>query len=332
MSLVDAFKANTFNTVSLSSSINKLPFQPSRIGKMGLFENKGIRNRTLILEEISGVLALLPTAAWGAPGVLGTSVKRNARSFTCLHIPHDDILMAGDVQDVRLFGSEDSEEGVVQAVNDKLTLMRQRHEVTLEHLRAGALKGNILDSDGSTVLFNLFSEFGISETTEAFLLASETDTAREHCLEVLRAVETALGGLVFDHVHCFAGKTWFEKFIKNADVSGGYDRWQQGEFHRNDPRAGFNFGGIIFEEYRGSIGGVDFIPDAEARFFPVGVPGLFKTFFAPADFIEAVNTVGLPIYAKQQVMEFDRGIKLHTQSNPLPMCTIPGVLIKGSTD
>jgi len=299
---------------------------------MGLFGTRGVRNRSVVLEIIDGVLSLLPTAPWGTQGSLGTTVARKARNFACLHIPHDDVLLAADVQDVRQFGSEDSEAGVIQAVNDKLTVMRQRHEVTLEHLRAGAIKGNILDSDGSTVLFNLFTEFGISETTVAFLLASETTTAREYCLDVARAIETALGGLVYDHIHAFCGTEWFEKFIKNADVSGGYDRWQQGEFHRNDPRSGFNFGGIIFEEYRGSIGGVTFIPTAEARFFPVGVPGLFETYFAPADFIEAVNTVGLPMYAKQSVMEFDRGIKLHTQSNPLPMCTIPGVLIKGSTD
>jgi hypothetical protein len=62
--------------------------------------------------------------------------------------------------------------------------------------------------------------------------------------------------------------------------------------------------------------------------YPIGVPGLFKTHYAPADFIEAVNTVGLPAYAKQERMEMDRGIKIHAQSNPLCMCHRPAALIK----
>ena len=33
-------------------------------------------------------------------------------------------------------------------------------------------------------------------------------------------------------------------------------------------------------------------------FFPLGTPNLFKTFFAPADYIERINTLGLPGYAK----------------------------------
>ena len=51
---------------------------------------------------------------------------------------------------------------------------------------------------------------------------------------------------------------------------------------------------------------------------------------APADFVEAANTIGLPRYAKQAVdQQFARWVMLHVQSNPLPICTRPRVLIKG---
>ena len=45
-------------------------------------------------------------------------------------------------------------------------------------------------------------------------------------------------------------------------------------------------------------------------------------------FNETVNTLGLPIYAKQESRKFDRGTDLHTQSNPLPLCLRPSVLVK----
>ena len=55
-----------------------------------------------------------------------------------------------------------------------------------------------------------------------------------------------------------------------------------------------------------------------------------RTVYAPADYIETVNTIGLPRYAKQATdQEFGRWVKLHTQSNPLPICTRPKTLIKG---
>jgi hypothetical protein len=42
------------------------------------------------------------------------------------------------------------------------------------------------------------------------------------------------------------------------------------------------------------------------------------------------GTIGLPRYAEQAVdQQFARWVMLHVQSNPLPICTRPRVLIKG---
>ena len=50
-------------------------------------------------------------------------------------------------------------------VNKKLALSAFDLDATLEFLRIGALKGIILDADGSTVIFNLFTEFGVVQQT-----------------------------------------------------------------------------------------------------------------------------------------------------------------------
>ena len=45
---------------------------------------------------------------------------------------------------------------------------------------------------------------------------------------------------------------------------------------------------------------------------------------------DAAGTIGPPRYAKQAVdQQFARWVMLHVQSNPLPICTRPRVLIKG---
>ena len=71
-----------------------------------------------------------------------------------------------------------------------------------------------------------------------------------------------------------------------------------------------------------------FIAAGEAHAFPVGTIDTFGTYVAPADFNETVNTLGQPLYAKQDSRKFELGTDLHTQSNPLPMCHRPGVLVK----
>jgi hypothetical protein len=83
-----------------------------------------------------------------------------------------------------------------------------------------------------------------------------------------------------------------------------------------------------FVQADGTLGTRRFIAAGEAHAFPVGTVDTFATYFAPADFNETVNTLGQPLYAKQEPRKFDRGTDLHTQSNPLPMCHRPGVLIK----
>ena len=48
----------------------------------------------------------------------------------------------------------------------------------------------------------------------------------------------------------------------------------------------------------------------------------------PANYMETVNTIGLPYYAKQEPMDFDKGIEVETQSNPIHLCTRPAAICK----
>jgi hypothetical protein len=154
---------------------------------------------------------------------------------------------------------------------------------------------------------------------------------RKKCHDVKRKVEDELGAAPYDHIHAFCSASFFDDLVSHPEVTEAYRRYQESSFLRAGlARTAFEYAGIVFEEYRGKIGSVDFIPDNKAHFFPVGVPGLFRQYNAPADFVETANTIGLPRYAKQATdQEFGRWVKLHTQSNPLPICTRPKTLIKG---
>jgi hypothetical protein len=122
----------------------------------------------------------------------------------------------------------------------------------------------------------------------------------------------------------------------HAKVKKAFENWQQGAILINDVRSGFTFGGITFEEYRGQAtdrhdGTVNerrFIAAGEVHAFPLGTVDTFGTYLAPADFNETVNTARPAALRQAGPRKFERGTDLHTQSNPLPMCHRPGVLVK----
>jgi hypothetical protein len=326
------FDNPAFSMAAMTAAINIVPNRYGRVGELNLFPSKPVRTRQIIVEERNGVLNLLPTMPPGAPGTVGTRGKRALRSFVVPHIPHDDVVLPEEVMGLRAFGSETEMEALASVMARHLETMRNKHAITLEHLRMGALKGIILDADGST-LYDLYDEFDITPTTIGFELGSATTKVKEKCIDVLRHMEDNLKGEYMSGVHVLCSPEFFTALTSHAKIEKVYENWQQGIVLMNDVRAGFTFGGITFEEYRGQATDADgnirrFIAAGEAHAFPTGTIDTFGTYFSPADFNETVNTLGQELYAKQQPRKFERGTDLHTQSNPLPMCHRPGVLVK----
>lgn len=335
MSGLSVFENPDFGTKSMTDAISMYPPIYGRVGAMGIFgDERGIPDRKVTVEYKNGVINLLVSKVEGAPADVAKTDKRHLRTFTAPHFPYEDSILAASLQSVRKFGTVNEREAVAEVVAQKLADMRKPHDITKEFLRVGALKGLILDGDGSTVIANLFTEFGITQMIEYFDLSNASSNVRKHCLDVVRHIEDALKGDVMTRVHCLCGSNFFDAFTEHAKVKEAYARWQYGEALRGDFRSGFLFGDITFEEYRASAttkagSTVKFIADDDAWFFPVGTVDTFRHWNAPANFVEAVNTLGLPYYAKQERMKFDRGIDIYTESNPLPMCLRPDVLVKG---
>jgi hypothetical protein len=150
---------------------------------------------------------------------------------------------------------------------------------------------------------------------------------------VRRAIEDALGPLSYTGIHAFCGNTFWDELVAHASLATAFERKDDGEFFRESQRAtgGFMFAGVFWENYRGRVGDVDFIPAADARFVPLGVRDLFLEHYGPGDTIDTVNRPGQPIIVKQEPKPMDKGIDIHTQSNALMLCTRPEVLIRGTT-
>ncbi len=327
MPLLDIFNDDAFSWVSLTDGIIKAPYRPGRIGTLGLFRDSGITTTTVVVEEKDGRLELIATSPRGGPAETIGAQKRTARSFLVPHLEKESTVLADAVQGVRAFGSESESESLEGLINERLIDLRAMHEVTLEHLRVGAIKGKVLDADGSAELFNLFTEFNVSQQTKDIALSSDSTDVRGECVAIQRLSEGELGAEMVTGYRAFCGDDFFDEFVAHAKVAESL-KYQEAQLLRTDLRSGFEYGGITWENYRGKVGNVSFFPSTEAFVVPIGT-GIFRTYFAPADFIETVNTLGRPVYAKLVAdNELNRWSKVHTQSNPLCLCLQPRAVIR----
>jgi hypothetical protein len=296
---------------------------------------RGITTRSAIVEERNGVLTLVSTQPWGSPGNVNKSGKRTERSFSIPHTPLDDMILAADVQDIRPFGMEfGAADPVTAKVAEKLQEMKNKHDQTLEWRRFGALKGIIYDADASTVIYNLYTEFGITQKTVDFTLGTAGTDVRNVCATVKRWIEDHLYGERMTEVRVIVSPEFYDKFVSHANVKAAFQNWTAAQERLGgDMRSGFTFGGLTFEEYRATTSDATgtaqrYIAANDGHAFPLGTVNTFETWAAPADFNETVNTIGLPYYAKIAPQKFERGWDLHTQSNVLPICKRPELLVR----
>lgn len=310
---------------SLTDSINRLPAMPTKIGDSKLFTEEGISTTTATVEMIDGKISLVPDLPRDSSP---TPVKRNRRTervFTAAHLPVSDVLLPGDLQNLRPFGQVTVDQMQAKIIANRQQSMKDRIDATREFHRMGALRGQVLDADGS-IITDLYTEFGVTKRTAVLSLGTATTDVRAKLVAVSRAVDQLMGGVMVTARRVYCSGSFFDALTGHDKVKAVYDNWQAAaEKLGGDMRNGFVFGGYEFVEYTANVSGQDFVPDGKAIAFPVA-SGLFKIYNAPANYNETVNTLGMPYYMKAEPRDFGKGYDLEAQSNPLALCTRPDLL------
>lgn len=320
----DVFNTDAFGLIQLTEAINNVPYTPGLLGQIGLFEEGSLSTLDAVIEEENGVIDLVPVAPRGSSGKPVHNDKRRVLSFRVPHLPEVGKIMADEVLGLRAFGTENTLKSVEAVRNERLAKMRRQIDYTIESHRVAALKGNYIDAAGNSV--SLFTTFGVSQQTVGMALTTGTTKVRQKALAIIEAVEDALGGLSFSGIRALCGKSFWAELIEHPAIKETYLNTAMAGAIRGDGRQSFEFGGIMWERYRGTSA-VN-IGDDDAFAAPEGVAGLFLTRFAPADYMETVNTLGLPYYAKAEPLPMNKGVSLEAQSNPLNICTRPRAVVK----
>lgn len=336
--ILDIFNQNAFSVVSMAAAMREIKYVPSYISSLNIFRTQTISTTHVAIEKDKAQnIFLVRASPRGAPG---QTFGKNNRSMRMLPVPHfqvDDAVYADEVQNIRAFGDTVAVETLQGRIAERAAEVSASFALTEEYQRLSVItKGQLLDSDGS-VLYDYNDEFGESMPAEVDFdldnASPEPGAIRVKSAAVWRAMGNSLDGIPFTGILAICGDAFFDALVNNAETRPTYLNTAEARDLRSgylDPTGGtwgsFTYGDIRWVNYRGgqSVG----IDTNKAYFIPLGVPDLFRTVYAPADYIETVNRPGQRLYAKQWRMPNDKGVNMEFQTNVLHYVTRPRVLMR----
>ena len=347
----DFYNNDAFSLVTLTAVINNEENIPGRAGEVvfaGIGE--GVATKAVDVEIDTETLTLIPFTQRGAPDNTNGQDKNVLKSINIPHVSLTEGITADQIQDVREFGSMNQLRGARSVVDKQMRKQARRHDLTLEHLRLGALSGIVQDKNGK-VAENLFTLFGVTETVvnfdNVFITKDASDSTlinlQAKCFHIMLAMKRKLkqAWISSAKIWAFCGDVFFRKLIATIGATAvrGATADAKISLGANYAHGVIEFGGIFWESYQGTndqtadSAGTVGIGVNDCRFFIVGYRGLYAEYYAPGDFMETANTIGLPRYAKvaPDVSGLNRGVTLHTQQNPMPLCLKPATLFKGTS-
>lgn len=340
---LDFIKDPRFGIGPLSEAIINYPNEYGLLNSMGLFSGVSISETTVKIDIKNKQINIIPTTPRGAPAPRDTSDTRSMKVLPTFRHALGFSLLADEFQNVRKFGTDGESEVFDERLMEKLEDNAAKHRQTREFLRWGALKGNVYDADGTTVLYNVYDEMGETQVSIDFKLGSAlgTDGIQDGTDALLDHLETNSNGEPINGVAKICSPGYWTKLMKNADFKEAFKHFDGAPNpNRNNLRGGFFFKGVYYFRHNGSATFLaadgtktthNFVPANEAIAVPLGTRQVFRTYYAPADYIETVNTLGQEMYAKLKVMDLDKGIEGETQCQALDLVLKPRLVVKCTT-
>lgn len=329
--------------VDLSSDINLIPNNWGLINRLGLFEHKYGRSKTVMIPRTTEGQHLLDDRNWDErnPSIAGA-----ARDYLTLPIPHypvDDAITPNDIDSnldwASIVKGGMQLETIATKRVEKMARIRGAHSLTLEMARMQAIKDGTVYSPRGTVNVNYYTEYGSAREVKSVDLDSTVlppNDALQNASGYLQD-QIQTGEIATDFV-ALCSSTFFAALTNNPFVTERYfyvQNAQQQPLLVGDLSAGgvldaryrsFDFAGITFIEVRGGVAGIPYIESGDAYMFPRGTNS-FETWFAPANRLSTVNTTAADSYWFEYINEKDDLIEIMTETNFLNILKRPDLVI-----
>lgn len=338
---LDIFNGDAFSNATMTSYVNtNIPFVPGFLGSMGLFTGEGVYTRNVEFDDENGSLSLIQSSPPGSAPSQSQNTKGVLRVLRTVRLAREAVIYAEQVAGVRQLGTANQLQTAERLVYKRIegpAGLKAELSFTLEHMYMGAIDGEVFDADGETPLWNYFTHYGVERPSAInFPFSSMTADGgvfKKKGSELKRAVVRALNGFAIPagaRIVVLCGDNFYDAADTNKEIVAARKAGATGRsdalkiISDNGAFSSFEYGEIIYINYRGDDAGKVGIHTDQARAFMMGVPGLFRTFFSPADTWDFVNTEGLPSYLIQRrERQTESARTFEIQSNPLAMCMRP---------
>ena len=329
-----------YTAVDLTEQINRIPNSYGLLRAMGLFSEEGVISTTVEIRMEDGLLQVLPAKERGAPGTPAGREPGKTIFFNIPHFPHRDLIKPADIQNMLVMAARMKRPGTVDdEVAKRLNNMRNNHSITLEYVRMGALKGVIKDGNGDEI-YDLYDEFDINQVDVDFVLGTANTDVIAKCEEVTDHIISNLKGEVASGIEVQVDGSFFNKLIQHAKVekywlqtnaAGTLANMERDRLGGNWGRV-FEFQNIMWRENKTNFpvaGGAEAAIAQDTGYaYPTGTLDTFKTWFAPADTMQTLNSPGDQIFVSSEVLQHGKGIDLWSESNPLAVVKRPELVVK----
>lgn len=333
-----------YTAVQLTEQVNRIPNLYGLLNALNVFPSFGSISTLIEVRREGGIINVLPSRDRGGPASVARRKPGDGLYLEIPHFPHNDLITPQDLQNMQiLVGTNLQLRTVESEMAQRLLAIRNKHAITREWLRMGALKGLITDGDGNTI-YDLFDAFQITKKVIYFDLSNSNADIDESCRLLVQYISENLLGEVMNYVEVLVSPGFFGKFIGHSKVQKFWLNWDAAAKLANVERVSaggqmgrvFDYQNIRWREYYGSapmtVAGVQssvpFISDGYGHARPVGTMSTFRTYDAPANDVRYVNTPGQEVYISPEVLKHGEGVELKSQSNPLAICRRPEILVE----
>lgn len=337
---LDIFRNEPFTAVTMTDAIRDVEFTPQAIGDMGLFDPIGVPTTDIVMWREGNVLSLVPTTERAAPPVSPTRGAKSAIMLPTFRLAQLDRIHSYELLNLLRGPGEVQLQNIADEIAQRQQTMLDALELTRERMRLGVVQGKLVDADGS-VLVDYYTQFGFSEPAEIGLNIANIPAGQlRYELErlIAKPMVYALKGRGGANIRIGAlmGDAAWADLIRHPDVVQLWTLQAQATGNTDNLSRPMmwdrlNFGAFTFINYRGTDdGSMVNIGTDKIRFFPIGVRGAFKVFYAPGESIRDLGTRGRALYSWVEPDKSDNQeyVDLHVRTYPNYATTVPNALLR----
>ena len=337
MLTMDVFKQDAFSPISLTAAVDKIDYVPDYLSNLnGLFVDDPVRTEVIWIEERSTGAVILEFSPRGtAPHQTGGD-SRNARSFATLRYGDASRITASELMNVRAFGSETELKTLQGEVGRRQFKIKSNMQLTKEYHKFNCITAAVVKGADGNVRYNWATEFGQSIPAPVNMDVAnygQNGAIKIKCNNVRRTMQKNLKGVgVARDIIALCGDNFYDALSGNKEVRETYLNTVKAQDLQNNMKEWeqFRYGNMTWINYRGTDDGTFGVDTDTCHFVPVGA-GIFRWAMSPGERFEHIGTLGQDTYS-WIVTDKDRDswADVEVYSYPLPVCTMPQALMKGT--